>query len=77
VIAWVAADRSQGIEIFEVRLHGVHRCTEASVRDFGAAALNEHALLTGVEQRLHGGAADVAESSRDQNHRCLLCRPYS
>ena len=68
----VAADRPQCLEVLDIALDGGHRPAEASRRDLGAAALDEHALLAGVEQRLHGGAADVAESSGDQDHHCLL-----
>jgi hypothetical protein len=73
----VAADRPQGTEVLDVRLHGSDRRAEASLRDLGTAALNEHALLATVNQRLHGGAADVAESSSNQDHHCLLGRPFN
>jgi hypothetical protein len=55
-----ATDRAKCVEVLDIGLHRSDRCGEASVRDLRAAALNEHALLTDVQQRLHGRAADMA-----------------
>jgi hypothetical protein len=64
----VAADRPQRVQVLDISLDRGHWGGEASVWDLGTAALDEYALLAEIQQRLHGGAADVPKSSGYQDH---------
>jgi len=61
-------DGEQRLEVGGVGLLHRDRRVEAACRQLGVAALDEHAFLARVQQRLHAVGADETQPAGDQDH---------